>query len=143
LCPLNSIKGIHVTFNIVAKELGIKDNALKYPYFIDNQGSIIYHLLQYVSNWSKGLLLLAPCSAQKMRNSQIGGNMKTLKSVLILAISLALVLVVVQNRAPVQAHFLWLTAEVPTILLLFLTVAGGFVLGLLIALFMKRGIKSN
>ena len=68
---------------------------------------------------------------------------KTVKLLFILAISLALVLLVVQNRAPVQTHFLWLTAEVPAILLLFLTLAGGFVLGLLVALFVKTGMKSK
>jgi uncharacterized integral membrane protein len=68
---------------------------------------------------------------------------KTVKLLFILAISLALVLLVVQNRAPVQTHFLWLTAEVPAILLLFLTLAGGFVLGLLVALFVKTSRKSK
>ena len=57
--------------------------------------------------------------------------------------SLLLVLLVVQNRAPVQTHFLWLTAEVPAFLLLFLTLAGGFALGLLVALFVKTGSKSK
>lgn len=69
--------------------------------------------------------------------------MKTLKVILIIAVSFALVLLVVQNRAPVQSHFLWFTAEVPSILLLFLTTAGGFIVGLLVALFVKSGVKSK
>ncbi len=60
--------------------------------------------------------------------------MKNIKLVLILILSLALVLVVVQNTAPVEARFLWLKAEIPGIVLLFLTALGGFVLGLLAAL---------
>jgi len=51
--------------------------------------------------------------------------MKTVKLIVILAVSLALVLVVAQNRAPVQTSFLWFNAEMPAILLLLLTGAGG------------------
>lgn len=69
--------------------------------------------------------------------------MKRIKLIFLLTISLALVLVVVQNTAPVNARFLWLTTEVPVIvLLLFLTAAGGFVSGLLAALLAKSGAKS-
>lgn len=68
--------------------------------------------------------------------------MKRIKLIFLLTISLALVLVVVQNTAPVNARFLWLTAEVPVIVLLFLTAAGGFVSGLLSALLVKSGAKS-
>ena len=68
--------------------------------------------------------------------------MKRIKFIFLLTISLALVLVVVQNTAPVNARFLWLTAEVPVIVLLFLTAAGGFVSGLLSALLVKSGAKS-
>ncbi len=69
--------------------------------------------------------------------------MKTVKLVFVLMISIALVLVVVQNTVPVQAHFLWFTTEMPVILLLFLTAAGGFVLGLIVALIVRRGSKSK
>lgn len=67
--------------------------------------------------------------------------MKTIKQVLVLTISIALVLVVVQNTAPIQARFLWFTTEMPMILLLFLTAAGGFILGLIVALLSKGGTK--
>jgi uncharacterized integral membrane protein len=46
----------------------------------------------------------------------------------------ALATVIAQNRAPVQAHFLLITIEMPLILLLALTAFGGFVLGVLVAL---------
>jgi len=69
--------------------------------------------------------------------------MKTVKVVLVLTISIALVLVVVQNTVPVQARFLWFTAEMPVILLLFLTTAGGFALGLIVALLAMSGVKSK
>ncbi len=60
--------------------------------------------------------------------------MKRIKLAILLTVILALVLLVVQNTAPVNARFLWLSAEVPVILLLFLTTAGGFIAGLLVAL---------
>lgn len=69
--------------------------------------------------------------------------MKKAKLALVLILSLALVLIVVQNTAPVEARFLWMTAEVPAIVLLFLTAAGGFVSGLLVALLAKSDNKSN
>lgn len=65
--------------------------------------------------------------------------MKTPKLVIILVISIALILLVVQNTAPVEARFMWLTAEVPAVLLLFLAAAGGFALGLLVALLGRKG----
>lgn len=42
----------------------------------------------------------------------------------------ALLVVVLQNRAPVQTQFLLVTVEMPHILLLALTALGGFVVGL-------------
>lgn len=69
--------------------------------------------------------------------------MHRIKLVALLILSLTLVLLVVQNTAPMQAHFLWLTAEVPVILLLFLAAVGGFVSGLLIAVLIKKDAKKN
>jgi uncharacterized integral membrane protein len=51
-------------------------------------------------------------------------------------------LLVVQNTAPVSVRFLWFRGEVPAILLLFLTTAGGLILGLLIAL-LARGHRQS
>ncbi|TVQ96206.1 MAG: LapA family protein [Spirochaetaceae bacterium] len=67
--------------------------------------------------------------------------MRKVKLGLILALSLVLVLLVVQNTSPVRGRFLWYSAEVPAILLLVLTAAGGFILGLLVALFYQRDKK--
>lgn len=69
--------------------------------------------------------------------------MKKIKLVFLLILSLLIVTLVLQNTAPMQARFLWLTAEVPAVLLLFLVAAGGFVAGLLVALLRKRGDNSS
>jgi uncharacterized integral membrane protein len=45
------------------------------------------------------------------------------------------VVVIVQNRGPVQAHFLFIAVEMPVILLLALTAVLGFVLGPLAAFY--------
>ncbi|MCD4689755.1 MAG: lipopolysaccharide assembly protein LapA domain-containing protein [Desulfuromonadaceae bacterium] len=64
--------------------------------------------------------------------------MQRVKISVLLLIGLGVVLIVIQNTAPVQARFLWMTAEVPVVVLLFVTTVGGFVSGLLAALFLKR-----
>ncbi len=69
--------------------------------------------------------------------------MKKVKIVFIILISVALVLLAVQNTAPIQTRFLWLSAELPAVLLLFLTAIGGFIVGLLVALFMRKTPKSK
>ncbi|MDJ0706237.1 MAG: LapA family protein [Leptolyngbyaceae cyanobacterium MO_188.B28] len=63
--------------------------------------------------------------------------MKKIKLALLLTLILALVLLVVQNTGPVQAHFLGMTAEIPVIVLLFFTTAGGIISGLFVALLLK------
>jgi uncharacterized integral membrane protein len=70
-------------------------------------------------------------------------DIKKVKLGLILIISIGLVLLVVQNTTRVQAHFLWFTAEIPAILLLFLAAGGGFVLGMLVTLLVQRHKKSK
>ncbi|MEZ4484178.1 MAG: LapA family protein [Syntrophotaleaceae bacterium] len=67
--------------------------------------------------------------------------MKRVRLTILVAIGLALMLLVVQNTAPVQARFLWMSAEIPAVVLLFLTAVGGFVAGLLATLLVKRGSK--
>ncbi len=69
--------------------------------------------------------------------------MKTVKTVLILVLSFALVTAVVQNTAVVEARFLWMTTETPVVILLFLTSVGGFVLGLLVSLLIQRNGVGN
>ncbi|MBE0425701.1 MAG: DUF1049 domain-containing protein [Nitrospirae bacterium] len=61
--------------------------------------------------------------------------MKTIKLIGILALVFALGAVIIQNRAPVRTHFLFITLEMPHILLLLLIAGAGFALGLLVALF--------
>lgn len=69
--------------------------------------------------------------------------MKPLKLVLMIVVAVTLAAVVVQNRAPVEVRFLWWTGTISAIVLLLLTVVGGFILGLLTALLVKSGAKSN
>lgn len=69
--------------------------------------------------------------------------MSKAKLALILTLSVALILVVVQNTTLVRGRFLWFTAEVPVILLLVLTATGGFILGLLVAMFYHRDRNST
>ena len=59
--------------------------------------------------------------------------MKKTKVIAILVIVCVLAVVIVQNHGPVQAHFLFITVEMPVILLLVLTAALGFILGILAA----------
>lgn len=61
----------------------------------------------------------------------------------LLLVSLGVVLVVIQNTDLVQARFLWFAAEIPAIVLLFVTAVGGFIAGLLAALLIKRGSQSR
>ena len=63
--------------------------------------------------------------------------MKKKKVVLLWVLSILFVLLIVQNTAPVRAHFLWLTADVPIILLLIFAAAVGVISGLFIGLPMK------
>lgn len=67
--------------------------------------------------------------------------MKAIKVTLFLVLVIALSAVILQNRVAVQVHFLWLTVEMPVVLLLFLTVAGGFVLGVLTLLLIRGSVK--
>jgi uncharacterized integral membrane protein len=60
--------------------------------------------------------------------------MQNAKLVGILILTLVLAVVVIQNRAPVETHILFATVEMPLVMLLSLTAAAGFALGLLVAL---------
>ncbi|MCW9706646.1 LapA family protein [Fodinibius salsisoli] len=63
--------------------------------------------------------------------------MKKLKLAIFLVLSLVLVLLVVQNTASVQAHFLGFTTEMSLVVLLFLTGALGFISGLVLCFILK------
>lgn len=69
--------------------------------------------------------------------------MKSIKLVLLLVLLVTLVVVVLQNQAPWQVRFLWLTGEVPGIILLFLTATAGFIAGLTAALLVKRDARAQ
>lgn len=69
--------------------------------------------------------------------------MKPMRLLIVLTLTLALVLLVVQNTAPVSVRFLWFSLDMPAILLLFLTAAGGLILGLLIALLARSHRQSK
>lgn len=60
-----------------------------------------------------------------------------------LVVAVTLAAVVLQNRVLVEVQFLWWTGTISAIVLLLLTVVGGFILGLLTALSMKSGAKSD
>ncbi|WP_300464548.1 LapA family protein [Desulfobacula sp.] len=69
--------------------------------------------------------------------------MKSIKLVLLLVLVVSLAAVVFQNQAPLQVHFLWLTGEVPGIILMLLTAAAGFIMGITATLLVKHGAKSQ
>ena len=52
-------------------------------------------------------------------------------------VGLLLAILILQNRTPIPARFLWLTGEIPAILLLVLTAIGGVIVGLLLALYIR------
>lgn len=68
--------------------------------------------------------------------------MKKFRLIFMLLLSIIIALVIVQNTAYMQAHFLWFSVRMPTVVLLALTAIGGFVLGILVSLFMKSKKKS-
>lgn len=60
--------------------------------------------------------------------------MKNLKIIALLTLGVLLILIVVQNTAPVQARILWFEAELPVIVLLFVVAIGAFVAGILLSM---------
>ncbi len=78
-----------------------------------------------------------------MNKMEAAADMKNIKLVLILIITVSLVSVFFQNTGNMEAHFLWMTAEVPVIIVFFSTLAAGFFLGLFTALFLRRGKKQK
>jgi len=58
-------------------------------------------------------------------------------------VAMALAGVVLHNTLPVLVRFLWLSEEMPAILLLFLTSAAGFMLGLGVAIVVRSGTKAT
>lgn len=63
--------------------------------------------------------------------------MKNLKLTLAVVLCLVLVLLIIQNTASVEAQFLWFSAEMSLVVLLFLTGVIGLVSGLILGLLIK------
>lgn len=68
-------------------------------------------------------------------------NVNSIRLVLLLVLVAALAAVAFQNQASWEVRFLWLTGEVPGIILLFLAAAAGFIAGITVVLLVKRGAK--
>lgn len=64
--------------------------------------------------------------------------MKRVKIAFIVLLCVLLIILVIQNTDPVEARFLWLTTQLPMVILLFVTTAGGFILGMLVSLFVRK-----
>jgi uncharacterized integral membrane protein len=69
--------------------------------------------------------------------------MKKFKLVLLLVMTAVMIIVIFQNTSDVQIRFLWMAGQISTVLLLFLMAAGGFFLGLIVALLMKSRRKEK
>jgi len=54
--------------------------------------------------------------------------------ILLLILAVLLVIIIIQNREPVRTHFLFITVEMPNILLLLITACFGFAIGILVSL---------
>ncbi len=68
--------------------------------------------------------------------------MESSKRLLLILLVAALSALVVQNQMLWQVRFLWLSGEVPGIILLFLTSAAGFIAGIMVSFLVKRGEAS-
>jgi uncharacterized membrane protein YciS (DUF1049 family) len=64
---------------------------------------------------------------------------KTVKLVMLVVLVVALAAVVLQNQETWKVHFLWLSGEITGVVLLFLTAAAGFVVGVTLTLLVKHG----
>lgn len=67
--------------------------------------------------------------------------MKALKLVLLVLMVIASTAVVVQNQSSWPVRFLWMSGEIPGIILLFLPTTAGFIMGISVALMIKRDKK--
>lgn len=69
--------------------------------------------------------------------------MKHIKIILALMLCLGLLLLIVQNTAPMETRFLWFKAELPAIVLLLSTTVGGMLVGMILALRLTRSRKGD
>ena len=63
--------------------------------------------------------------------------MRIVKQVLLVVVGVFLAIVILQNTAPVRVQFLWMSGQMATVLLLFLTASGGFAMGVIVTLLIK------
>ena len=69
--------------------------------------------------------------------------MKSIKLILLLVLAVALAAVTFQNQQTWEVRFLWLSGNMPGIILLFLTAVVGFVAGITVTLLLRRGTKQQ
>jgi len=69
--------------------------------------------------------------------------MKSIKLVLLLLLVVALAVAALQNQQPWEVRFLWLSGDMPGIILLFFTAVVGFAVGSTVTLLLKRGSKQQ
>lgn len=86
---------------------------------------------------------MIPGTEGKSSANNEDSTVKKNKPIAILVIVCALAVVIFQNRSPVQAHFLFVTVEMPVILLLVLTAALGFILGMLVSFYARPGAREE
>lgn len=87
----------------------------------------------------RSLLLVAADGISEDQHKDVKGGARFMKKwqvFLLLCLTVALTAVIVQNSNPVRVRFLWMSGQMPAILLLLLTAGAGFVLGLFAA---RRG----
>lgn len=63
--------------------------------------------------------------------------MRIVKQVLLVVVGMFLAIVILQNTAPVRVQFLWMSGQMATVLLLFLTAVAGFAMGVIVTLLLK------
>jgi len=62
---------------------------------------------------------------------------------MLVAVTISLTAVVLQNTELFQVKFLWLSGEIPAILLLFMTAVAGFLMGAIVSYLMQGSSKNK
>jgi uncharacterized integral membrane protein len=68
--------------------------------------------------------------------------MRNVKLITASVLAIVIAIIVIQNREPVATHLLFATVIMPHSILLFITCAAGFALGILLAMMLKRTPKN-
>ncbi len=69
--------------------------------------------------------------------------MRIVKQIALVVLGVVLAVIILQNTAPVRVQFLWMSGQMATVLLLFLTAVGGFAMGVIVALLLKGRAHSS